>query len=68
MQWRLEAQGLERYNALVLLLGRFSPDFMEEGKKYIEKLDKATKIIKIEMQNNDLLDFTVINNDICTVD
>jgi hypothetical protein len=24
---------------------------MEEGKKYIEKLDKATKVIKIEIQH-----------------
>ena len=46
-----EVQGTERYNALVLLLEKFSPDFMEEGKKYIEKLDKATKVIKIEIQH-----------------
>ena len=46
-----EVQGTERYNALVLLLEKFSPVFMEEGKKYIEKLDKATKVIKIEIQH-----------------
>jgi len=46
-----EVQGTERYNALVLLLEKFSPDFMEEGKKYIEKLDKVTKVIKIEIQH-----------------
>ncbi len=46
-----EIQGTERYNALVLLLEKFSPDFLEEGKKYIEKLDKATKVIKIEIQH-----------------
>ena len=46
-----EVQGSERYNALVLLLEKFSPDFMEEGKKYIEKLDKVTKVIKIEIQH-----------------
>ena len=46
-----EVQGTERYNALVLLLEKFSPDFMEEGRKYIEKLDKVTKVIKIEIQH-----------------
>ena len=46
-----ELQGTERYNALVLLLEKFSPDFMEEGKKYIVKLDKVTKVIKIEIQH-----------------
>ena len=46
-----EVQGAERYNALVWLLEKYSPDFMEEGKKYIEKHDKATKVIKIEIQH-----------------
>ena len=46
-----EVQGSERYNALVLLLEKFSPEFIEEGKKYIEKLDKVTKVIKIEIQH-----------------
>jgi nitroimidazol reductase NimA-like FMN-containing flavoprotein (pyridoxamine 5'-phosphate oxidase superfamily) len=46
-----EVQGSERYNALVLLLEKFSPEFIEEGKKYIEKLDKVTKVIKIEIEH-----------------
>jgi uncharacterized protein len=46
-----EVQGTERYDALVLIVEKFSPDFMEEGKKYIEKFDKATKVIKIEIQH-----------------
>jgi nitroimidazol reductase NimA-like FMN-containing flavoprotein (pyridoxamine 5'-phosphate oxidase superfamily) len=46
-----EVRGTERHNALVLLLEKFSPDFMQEGKKYIEKFDKATKVIKIEIQH-----------------
>ena len=46
-----EVLGTERYDALVLLLEKFSPGFMEEGKKYIEKLDKVTKVIKIEVQH-----------------
>jgi hypothetical protein len=32
-------------------LEKFSPGFIEEGKKYIEKLDKVTKVIKIEIQH-----------------
>ena len=39
-------QGSERYNALILLLEKFSPAFMEEGKKYIAKLDKVTKVAR----------------------
>lgn len=46
-----EVQGTERYRALELILEKFSPDFMEEGKKYIEKLDKVTKVIKVEIQH-----------------
>jgi hypothetical protein len=46
-----EVLGTERYDALVLLLEKFSPGFMEEGKKYIKKLDKVTKVIKIEIQH-----------------
>ena len=46
-----EIQGTERYNALILLLEKYSPDFMEDGRKYIEKLDKVTKVIKIEIEH-----------------
>ena len=46
-----EVQGTERYDALILLLEKYSPDFMEDGRKYIEKLDKVTKVIKIEIQD-----------------
>ena len=46
-----EVQGKERYDALILILDKFSPEFMKEGKKYIEKLDKVTKVIKIEIEH-----------------
>ena len=46
-----ELQGTERYDALILLLEKFSSEFMDEGRKYIEKLDKVTKVIKIEIQH-----------------
>jgi nitroimidazol reductase NimA-like FMN-containing flavoprotein (pyridoxamine 5'-phosphate oxidase superfamily) len=45
-----EVQGRERYNALVWLLEKYSPGYMEEGRKYIEKMDTATRVIKIELQ------------------
>lgn len=44
-----EARGTERYNALLWLLEKYSSEFIEEGKTYIEQKDKATKVIKIEI-------------------
>ena len=46
-----EIQGTERYDALLWLVEKYSPAFVEEGKKYIEKNDKATKVIKIEIKH-----------------
>ena len=46
-----EAVGKERANGLLWLLEKYSPDHMEEGKKYSEKMDKATKVIKIDIQH-----------------
>jgi nitroimidazol reductase NimA-like FMN-containing flavoprotein (pyridoxamine 5'-phosphate oxidase superfamily) len=46
-----EVQGTERYNALVWLLEKYSPAFIEQGKSYIEQQDKATKVIKIEIRH-----------------
>ncbi len=45
-----EVQGLERYNALLWLLEKYSPEFIEEGKTFIEKQDKVTKVIKISIE------------------
>ena len=44
-----EIQGPERYNALLWLLEKYSPEFMEEGKNYIEKYDNVTKVMKISI-------------------
>ncbi len=44
-----EVQGAERYRALLWLLEKYSPEFIEEGKKYIDQHEKATKVIKIEI-------------------
>ena len=46
-----EAVGEERANGLLWLLEKYSPDHMEEGKKYSEKMDKATKVMKIDIQH-----------------
>ncbi|BCR03332.1 MFS transporter [Desulfuromonas versatilis] len=45
-----EARGQERREALLWLLEKYSPGFIEEGEHYIEKLDKATKVIRIDVQ------------------
>lgn len=42
-----EVHGVERYAALVGLLEKYCPDYMEEGKEYIAREDRATKVIKI---------------------
>ena len=46
-----EVNGTERHNALLWLLEKYCPDFIEEGKLYIEQKDKATKVFKIEVNN-----------------
>ena len=46
-----EVQGAERANALLWLLEKYSPDFIEEGKKYIERLNRATKVVKIALRH-----------------
>lgn len=44
-----EAQGEERSAALVWLLEKYCPDYVEEGKEYISRKDQVTKVIKIEV-------------------
>ena len=44
-----EAHGLERSNALLWLIEKYSPEYVEEGKIYIEKYDKVTKVVKISI-------------------
>lgn len=46
-----EVQGAERLDALVGLLEKYSPGFIEEGKKYIEQKDTATKVIRIDIDS-----------------
>lgn len=46
-----EVQGTERDNALLWLLDKYSAEFIEKGKKYIEQYGKVTKVIKIEIEH-----------------
>ncbi len=43
--------GEEKNKALVSLVEKYSPEFIEEGRKYIEKLDNETKVVKIEIDS-----------------
>lgn len=44
-----EAKEEERISALQWLIEKYSPEFVEEGKKYIEEKNNATTVIKIEI-------------------
>jgi uncharacterized protein len=44
-------QGNERHNALLKILEKYSPDFMEEGKMAIAKYDDKTAIIKVDINH-----------------
>ncbi len=46
-----EIDGEERQRALVWLLEKYSASFLPEGKRYIEQLDRATKVVKIAVHH-----------------
>jgi len=46
-----EVNGTERHNALLWLLEKYCPDFIEEGKLYIDQKNKTTKVFKIEINH-----------------
>jgi nitroimidazol reductase NimA-like FMN-containing flavoprotein (pyridoxamine 5'-phosphate oxidase superfamily) len=46
-----EVSGTERHNALLWLLEKYCPDYIDEGKLYIEEKDKITKVFKIEIDH-----------------
>jgi len=46
-----EVLGVERYGALLLLLEKYTPEFIEEGKKYIDQKDQTTKVFKIDIDH-----------------
>ena len=46
-----EIDGRERMAALLWLLEKYCPDFIEEGKRYIEQKDQSTKVLKIAVHH-----------------
>jgi uncharacterized protein len=46
-----EVQGEERHGALLSIVEKYSPDFIEEGNKAIAKYDDKTRIIKITINH-----------------
>lgn len=43
--------GEERYNALTWLLEKYSPQFLVEGQRYIERHDSRTLVVKIQLRS-----------------
>ena len=39
--------GEEKFEGLVSLIEKYSPEFVEEGRKYIEKLDHETAVVRV---------------------
>ena len=46
-----EVNGIERHDVLLWLLEKYCPDFIEEGKQYMEQKDKITKVFKIKIDH-----------------
>jgi len=46
-----EIQGTERNGALVAILEKYSPEYITQGMRYIEKNDNATTVIKIDINH-----------------
>lgn len=41
----------EKNMALLEILNKYSPDYIEQGKEYIEKASKATRVVKISIEH-----------------
>ncbi len=46
-----EVDGEEKYNALMSIIEKYSYDYLQEGKKYIDKLYDKVKIIKLSIES-----------------
>ena len=46
-----EVKETEKHTALLWLLEKYSPDFIEEGKRYIEQKDRSTKVFKVQIHH-----------------
>lgn len=47
----LEIEKEEKTNALLGLIKKYSPDFYEEGEKYVNRAENKTKVIKIKINH-----------------
>lgn len=47
----IEVLNDEKNSALLEILKKYSPDYIKEGKEYIEKAGKATKVLKISIEH-----------------
>ncbi len=43
--------GSEKQDALLSFLGKYSPGFLEEGKKFIDKMGEKVRVIKIDIDH-----------------
>lgn len=43
-------QGAERHQALLDLIEKYSPEFIDAGRRYIEMHDKQTQVVRIDIQ------------------
>ena len=46
-----EVHGQERNNALMWLVEKYSSEFIQEGRQYIDQKDNATRVFKIEINH-----------------
>ena len=46
-----EVNGSEQQDALLWLLEKYCPEFVEEGKRYIEQKNKITKVVRIDINH-----------------
>jgi hypothetical protein len=46
-----EVYGSEKHDALLSFLGKYSPGFLEEGKKFIDKMSEKARVIKIDIDH-----------------
>lgn len=47
----VEAEGEEKKEGLMALIRKYSSDFLEEGKKYIESAHDTARVFKIEIKH-----------------
>jgi uncharacterized protein len=47
----IEAEGQEKHDALVELIQKYSPQYLEGGLEYIKRAQDKTKVIRIDIEN-----------------